>query len=271
MTAHEPFSPRKLGERGVPLWRWALTGSLMGVLAALFVWAPASWLAASVREATSDRLQLLESRGTVWAGSARLQFSGGLGSRNRAELPGIVSWKIRPSWHGLNLQLSAACCTPAPLQGRWLTRAGLGTFEIVDGASQWPAALLTGLGSPWNTLQAEGALQLTTENLSLQWLRGEVSIVKGRVGLTALAISSRLSIIKPMGSYRMTLLGGNPVALELGTLEGPLQLNGRGLWSGSRLRFEGVASTDAEHEVALTNMLNIIGRRDGARSLISLD
>jgi general secretion pathway protein N len=39
---------------------------------------------------------------------------------------------------------------------------------------------------------------------------------------------------------------------------------------GRRLRFAGEASAAPEREGALSNLLNIIGRRNGARSLISL-
>jgi general secretion pathway protein N len=39
---------------------------------------------------------------------------------------------------------------------------------------------------------------------------------------------------------------------------------------GGKLRFEGVASSTPEHQAALQNLLNIIGRRDGARAIIQL-
>ena len=41
-------------------------------------------------------------------------------------------------------------------------------------------------------------------------------------------------------------------------------------WVGSRLRFSGEASAEAGSEAALSNLLNIIGRRQGERSLLSL-
>ena len=61
-----------------------------------------------------------------------------------------------------------------------------------------------------------------------------------------------------------------PAPNELSTIEGSMQLSGTGHWVGSRLRFEGVASAAPEHEAALANLLNIIGRRNGARSIITL-
>ncbi|MGL6206076.1 MAG: type II secretion system protein N, partial [Giesbergeria sp.] len=60
------------------------------------------------------------------------------------------------------------------------------------------------------------------------------------------------------------------VALQLQTLQGDLQLSGSGQWVGQRLRFAGEASAAPEREGALSNLLNIIGRRNGARSLITL-
>jgi general secretion pathway protein N len=77
-----------------------------------------------------------------------------------------------------------------------------------------------------------------------------------------------------MGSYRVQIRGtpqGTATPdLQLSTLQGPLQLQGQGQWVGSRLRFSGEASAEAGSEAALSNLLNIIGRRQGERSLLSL-
>jgi general secretion pathway protein N len=73
-----------------------------------------------------------------------------------------------------------------------------------------------------------------------------------------------------MGSYRLQLLGGAQPGLALSTLEGELQLSGTGQWLGNRLRFEGVASAAPQRLDALGNLLNIIGRREGPRSIITL-
>jgi general secretion pathway protein N len=83
-------------------------------------------------------------------------------------------------------------------------------------------------------------------------------------------ISSRLSTLKPMGSYRVILQGGATPGIVLSTLDGALQLSGSGQWVGSKLRFEGVASAAPERLDALSNLLNIIGRRDGVRALIKV-
>ena len=140
---------------------------------------------------------------------------------------------------------------------------------LADGRSQWPAALLAGLGTPWNTLQFDGDLLLDTRALSVEWVQGRLAIA-GRAELTAQQLSSRLSTLRPMGSYRITVLGGATPALQLETLEGSLQLSGSGQWVGSRLRFTGTASAAPESESALSNLLNIVGRRSGPRSIITI-
>ena len=142
-------------------------------------------------------------------------------------------------------------------------------MAVQDTPSQWPAALLAGLGTPWNTLQIEGDLQLSTQGLSVEWAEGRLAIA-GRAELQAQRLSSRLSTLRPMGSYRITLLGGATPTLQLQTLEGSLQLSGNGQWVGSRFRFNGEASAAPEREAALSNLLNIIGRRSGARSIITI-
>jgi general secretion pathway protein N len=92
----------------------------------------------------------------------------------------------------------------------------------------------------------------------------------GRVQLDALNISSRLSTLSPMGSYRIVLQGGPSTTMDLSTLDGSLQLSGQGEWVGRRLRFNGVATAAPERVEALSNLLNILGRRDGARSIITV-
>lgn len=267
MTRPAPSDPLR---RAVP-WRWAMVGALAGLLLALVLFTPARWLAAAVTRASEGRVVLDTARGTVWNGSARLVLAGGPGSRDAAALPSRVQWQLRPAAIGLHLSVSTACCTPQALVLRLQPRWGGGAVTVADtGPSQWPASVLQGLGLPWNTLQLEGRLQALTQGLAVEWSGARVRI-HGRVELQAQGISSRLSTLRPLGSYRLTLEGGEPPLLRVTTLEGGLQLEGTGQWSGSGLRFSGQAQAAPPHEAALANLLNIIGRREGARSIITLD
>lgn len=255
--------------RGSVPWRAALVGGVLGLAIAAVSFAPAQWLAAVLRSVTHEQLVLLETRGTVWNGSGRLVLTGGAGSQDVTALPGRIDWQLRPAALGMKAQVHADCCTSVPVSAVVTARWGGVRVSVLDGASQWPAALLTGLGTPWNTVQAQGNLQLVTTGLALDWAEGQ-AFLAGTAELTASNMSSRLSTLKPMGSYRILLTGGAATGFVLTTLEGSMQLSGSGRWVGSRLRFEGVASAAPEHEAALANLLNIIGRRSGARSIISL-
>jgi len=237
---------------------------------ATVLFAPARWLAALVRQASGEHVVLAAPRGGFWQGSAQLVFSGGTGSRDAMALPGQVGWRIRPSWNGLSLQLNAECCAQQPLQLSVMP-AGWGgvRLALADGQSQWPAGLLAGLGTPWNTVQVQGQLVASTQGFTVQWRQGALSLA-GRVQLDATKISSRLSTLQPMGSYRLTLQGGTSSTLELNTLEGSLQLSGQGQWIGQRLRFDGTASATPESVDSLSNLLNIIGRRNGATAIIKV-
>jgi len=231
--------------------------------------APARWLTVAVQQGLQERVLLDDARGTVWNGSARLTLTGGAGSTDAATLPGRLTWRLRPGWLGLAAELSADCCMQQSwrlsLQPRW----GGARLALADSQSQWPAQWLTGLGTPWNTVQPEGLLSLSTHGLAAEWAAGRL-LLSGRAQLDALHMSSRLSTLKPMGSYRVTLSGGATPTLGLSTLEGALQLSGTGQWVGARLRFDGIASATPERLDALSNLLNIIGRRDGARAIIKV-
>lgn len=248
---------------------WGFGGALLGTLAALVLFAPAWWLADALETATSGRLLLAQPRGTIWNGSAQLVLAGGEGSRDAAALPGGITWRLRPGFGGVRAAVEADCCTRQPVQVTASPRWGGMKLEVADAQSQWPAAVLTGLGTPWNTLQIEGNLGLSTQGLSVEWVEGRLAIA-GSARLEAARVSSRLSTLRPMGSYSITLNGGPVPTLQLQTLEGALKLSGSGGWAGTRFRFNGEASAEPEREAALANLLNIIGRRSGGRSLITV-
>ena len=250
-------------------WSWATGGLLAGAVAGLLMFAPASWLAQLIVQRTDGHVVLAQARGTIWNGSAQLVLAAGADSQIALVLPGRLMWKLRPAWGAVLAQVDAKCCTAEPLHLRITPRWGGARLALADGNSQWPAAVLAGLGAPWNTVQLEGTLQLSSKTLSLEWTDGRLDI-SGQAQLDAIGLSSRLSTLKPMGSYRMTLNGGATPTLKLETLQGSLQLDGSGRWVGSRLRFNGVASAAPEHEPALSNLLNILGQRKGARSIITL-
>ncbi len=268
-SASRQFANR-LGARAP--WGWAASGAVLGLLLAVLLFLPARWLAQAVRQASAGQVLLQDARGTLWNGSARLTLTGGLGSEAAATLPGRLQWRLRPvasTGVGLALQLSADCCLPQPWRWTLLPRWAGTRLSASDSTSQWPALLLAGLGTPWNTIAAQGQLGLSTRALELTWSAGRLQLA-GSAQLDALEMSSRLSTLRPMGSYRVSVQGGNVPELRLSTLSGALQLSGQGQWVGGRLRFVGEAAAAPESQEVLANLLAIIGRREGARSIIKV-
>lgn len=256
--------------------RWAVFGVVVGALVALLAFLPAAWLSRAVSAATGQRLQLADARGTVWDGSAVVVLTGGPESRDASALPGRLDWTLRPSGLGIELRASQACCLNGAVALR--IRPGLGKLTVSLAPSpgwtgQWPSAWLGGLGTPWNTLQLGGSLRLVSPGLELESVQGRWR-VKGRAELELSGASSRLTTLDSLGSYLLTLSGDPAQAgvakLKLVTQEGALQLSGEGTWSPSGVRFRGEARASAGDEAVLTNLLNIIGRREGARSVISI-
>ena len=261
-------------------WSWALVGAVLGAVWALLVHLPAQWLAQVVSQATQQQVQIQEAQGSVWQGSGKLVLTGGAGSRDALALPGRIQWHTALAFHGFQwpqfvFNLNAACCMTqrAQLSLQVGERLGVWQLQVNDHRSQWPAHLLSGLGAPWNTLQPEGNLILETKQLQVQFQTAKTWL-QGGLTLTAENMSSKLSTLQPMGTYQIQLGGSaSPQlmpSLTLSTQSGSLLLSGQGQWQGSKLQFRGEASAVPEHAEALSNLLNIIGRRQGARSLLSL-
>lgn len=254
-------------------WRSAAMGLLLGGVLAGVLFAPARWLALAVASATQGRVLLPQARGTVWQGQAALVLTGGEGSQDQLALPQGLAWRLRPGWQNgpvVRLHLNAPCCTPdavtATLQPGW----SRWQLRVDNHRSHWPAGLLVGLGTPWNTLQLQAQVQLSTTGLQLATENGRLT-VSGQAALDLLDASTRLSTLQPMGSYRLQWQGGpDGGTLVMSTLQGALELQGRGQWLAGRLRFEGHAQAAPGREEALANLLNLLGRRQGPRTLIKI-
>jgi general secretion pathway protein N len=253
--------------------RAAWTGAGLGLVLALLLFAPARWLAQALTRASGEQLQLVNASGTVWHGQADLLLTGGQGSRSQTALVGGLRWRIAPrlsaGMPALQIRLNAPCCTPEPLSLTLRPRWGGGELQMDANTSQWPADLLVGLGTPWNTLRLQGLLTVQTPGWTLRLARGRTTL-HGSALVDAQDMASRLSTLRPLGSYRLQLQSssdGHTATLQIDTLRGDLLLTGAGQWVGGRLRFTGEARATPEREAALGNLLNIMGQRQGARSV----
>ena len=257
--------------------RWGLAGILGGALIGLLAFAPATWLAQGLAWASQNYILLDHPQGTLWSGRGVLVLTGGRDSRDASALPGRIEWNVGLYKEGFEIQLFQNCCLHGPLTLR--IKPGWGRTDVLLKPSstglvaEWPSAWLSGLGTPWNTLQLEGPVRLSLSQLSLESIEGQW-VFKGDADLDFLNISSRLSTRKPLGSYRLSVQGeegrGEGTKFKLSTLHGALTLQGSGRWGPAGLSFHGEASTHPEDQAALQNLLNVIGRRDGSRSVISI-
>lgn len=279
MTRPSPAQAQVHASLQVP-WRAARWGAAVGAVLAAGWCVPAQWLAQAVASASQERVQLAQAQGSLWTGSAVLVLTGGAGSRDAAALPGRLSWRLRPGWvqgsPGLQVELQQAGATAQPLKlalqagvGRW--RWQLVSAPHSTALGTWPVAWLSGLGTPFNTLALQGSMRLHAQSLWWEQVQGRWRL-GGHAWLEVDHLSSRLSPLT-LGSYRLDLTGGpeaQPATLRLSTLQGDLQLSGTGHWGTGRLRFDGQAQAAPEAQTAMNPLLNLVGRRDGARSIISI-
>jgi general secretion pathway protein N len=254
--------------------RLVLAGLVIGTLMAVLLHAPASWLARWVASTSSGHVLLVDTRGSVWSGSGDFVLTGGAGSRDAVRLPGRLNWQLGLAGRALELRLQMACCIAGEVALR--LQPGWGSFVLslparTEPLARLPAAWLEGLGTPWNTLQLGGQLRLSSRDFQLAWHAGRW-LTRGTLEVDFTNLSSRISTLSPLGTYRLTLQSqaDGLAQLTLSTLEGALQLQGQGTVGGNtKARFLGEARAAPGREAALNNLLNIIGRRQGERSVIS--
>jgi general secretion pathway protein N len=253
--------------------RWIGFGliALIAVVATTAALAPAQWLAIGVRETTGGRVQLADTRGTVWRGNATLVLaSGAQAGAARASLPERLSWQLSP-WQLLTGTLDLTLQHPSALTQPLTVRARLNGATVVGATTlRMPAALLTGLGAPWNTVQPGGVVAITWDRLQV-----EPGRFKGNLFAEWQFASSALTPVSPMGHYRLDTNGVFPgTQLNLLTISGPLELTGNGtIAAGGRLRFQGLAravpNADPAVKTQLTGLISLLGRRDGDAAILN--
>jgi general secretion pathway protein N len=267
----------KAARKPVVPWLWAFLGAFLGVFAATVFFAPAAWLAALLTFSSQGRVEINEPSGTFWNGSGQLVLSGGAGSRDATTLPGRIHWRLKPTL-GLKLRtlIDADCCTKQSINVLFTPRLNSFAAQIEASESTWPAALLTGLGAPFNTIDLQAILKLSSQTINLKLVNKELKI-SGQAALDVIDASTKLSTLRPVGSYRLSFFGnqvgnqdGKPASLNLETISGSLLLTGSGQYISNRWRFNGEASAAPGFEPALNNFLDILGRRVGPRSIITV-
>ena len=290
--------------------RLAIVGAAIGLAVGIVVSLPASLLASAVANATNDQFLLAEAEGTIWSGSAITVLTGGAGSHDASVLPTRLEWTLRPRWNGVSLHLTQDCCLAHGMDLRlrrtldaWqvniigpdergqevasaakvtpgMSGADSAALAAATPLGQWPMGWLEGRGFPWNTIHPGGVLTLSTHNLSFALKNGHWSTL-GSAQVEIRQASSRLTTLDSLGTYRVLIQpdpstqirpgdGASRDLVWISTIDGALLIDGRGLIGATGVRIRAEAHAAAGSEAALNNLLNLIGRRNGAMSDISI-
>ncbi|MES2758126.1 MAG: type II secretion system protein N [Pseudomonadota bacterium] len=249
---------------------WGLATLLAGALTVLAFF-PAAWLGPIVERQTGARLTLGDAQGTLWRGSAFIGGAPGAGGAVTPLLPGRFSWRLSPlvllGNVALQLENPLALSQPIRVEGSW------SQWQVSPAELMLPAEGLAGLGAPLNTLAPSGVMRLSWTTLELLRQPNTVA-VNGRTVLVMNDMGSRMSPVKPLGSYELAMdWQGQQAKLNLTTTRGALLLSGSGSLEGGRLQFSGQASAANGYEETLGNLLNLLGQRRmvGGKNIIALE
>lgn len=248
-----------------------LVPTALAVLVTVLAFLPASWLGPLVERQTGGRLTLGDAQGTLWNGSAFVGGAPGQGGAVTPLLPGRFAWRLSPLV--LFGQVSMTMDNPQALARQVAIEGSWSQWQVSSGELLLPAEGLAGLGAPLNTLAPSGSIRLVWNTLDL--LRQPNALaVQGRTVLTLSDMGSRMSPVKPLGSYEMAFdWRGNAADLNLRTVRGALLLSGSGMLQNGRLRFSGQAAAAEGYEATLGNMLNLLGQRRmvNGKNIIALE
>jgi general secretion pathway protein N len=224
-----------------------------------------------VEKQTGGRLTLGDAQGTLWHGSAFLGGAPGEGGAVTALLPGRFSWRLSPlvllGQVNVGLENPQALSRPVQVEGDW------SQWQVSGGELLLPAERLAGLGAPLNTLAPSGTITLSWNTLELVREQNTVSVV-GRTVLSMTDMGSRMTPIKPLGSYEMAMdWRGQQAEVSLRTVRGALLLSGAGALRNGRLQFSGQAEAATGYEETLGNLLNLLGQRRmvNGKNIIALE
>ncbi|MET0961833.1 MAG: type II secretion system protein N [Noviherbaspirillum sp.] len=243
----------------------------MAVLLTVLAFLPAAWMSVVLEKETGGRFTLGDAQGTLWNGSAFLGGAPGTGTAVAPLLPGRFSWRLSPLvlFGRVDAELSnpAALSQPVRIAGGW------NAWTVSAAAVVLPAERLAALGAPLNTLEPSGRMTLSWQPLQIA-RQGQHVAMTGAMQLLLEDMASRLSPIRPLGAYRITLdWRGQQAQMQLTSIRGPLLLTGSGRLDRGRMRFSGRAQAENGQEQRLANLLNLLGQRrsEGGKDYISLE
>ena len=222
------------------------------VLGLLFM-APASLLDAALRLASDGTLRLAEAQGSLWSGTGQIEIrSHPAGSRTG--IAKALAWRLLPvsSLGGhLNCEIRLDHA-----EQPFLVTLSLSRIDVDNAVIDLPARAL-GLAVPkLAALGLGGEMQLQVAHLSF----GKKGL-QGNATLQWHGASSALTKVAPLGDYELSIADEGAT---LRTLQGPLELDGKAMWTqGGKPIFRANAHIPPQHVQQLAPLLRLIAIERG--------
>ncbi|SPB14251.1 general secretory pathway protein N [Caballeronia novacaledonica] len=233
----------------------ALFVIVISVAGTLLAMMPAAWIVPQFSKATGGHVNLVDPAGSLWSGSATLMLAAGTDGAGATLLPGRIEWttSFLPLFTGrVHMTMRQTDAMPDAVTVDANTRGA----TVTAGQIAVPATLLAGLGAPFNTLDFDGNVRLSWTDFRLLNRN-----TYGQVVVTLDDMASRVSRVKPLGSYRVALQAqGASATIDLSTSKGPLMLTGNGAISQESTSFQGTATAAPDQRENLAGLLNLLGR-----------
>jgi len=216
----------------------------------LVITLPASFIDAGLERTSRGIVRLADAQGSLWSGSGQLEFRE---KGVRIGNPHHLAWHFQP-WSLLRGHLAFEVELDQATRRAILT-AGLSRVELSNADIVLPAAVL-GLAEPkLAPFKLGGELSLHIPRLAV----GRQQI-EGKAVLQWRGATSALTTVAPLGDYELNIAGsGTMIEVVLQTLQGPLQIDGKGAWtSGGNAAFTANARIPPPLRQQLAPLLGLI-------------
>jgi len=243
--------------------RWPLVASGFSIyIIALFVTAPATLIDILLKNISNSQVHLAEAQGTLWSGKGQIEI---LDASGHAALAKTVAWRFQAkellrAHLVYEVNFNQDSYKPFPLTLAW-SRIELENIEF-----NLPAEIV-GLGLPKiAALGLTGDVFIHVLKLSINGNKKQ-----GIARLQWRHAGSTLTPVSPLGDYELYIEeAGSATHSTLRTLQGPLQLDGKGSWGdGQASGFLATARIAPAFQQQLVPFLRLIAveHEDGSFAL----
>ena len=244
-------------ERSVGNRRWFVLGGLTFYAACLLITAPASMTAWIIARASDGMVLLERPEGSMWRGRA---------SRLLVSIPGGGAMSIGNSTWDVALlrlfrgELAIDLALDGVVNGSGTLILQPGKVRVTGSRITLPASVFVSFFPVLQFIRPGGQLAIDIADVVFSANR-----ITGAGEALWMDATSALSPLAPLGSYRARVESDQQHArLEITTMRGALQVEGRGAWSSAAgVSFEGLARAAPGEAPRLRDLLQLMGRDDG--------